>query len=85
MGAVPAVRTFDIGRRFNCSNNRQTVSLSECVVTLILARYRHDGAGAVGSKDVVGDVHRNLFSVEGVNNVTSGKGPALIETGPSIT
>ena len=65
-------------------NDGEVELLREGEVALVVGRHRHDGAGAVGRQDVVGDPDRDLLAVDGVRRGRAGGDAGLIlcELGP---
>ncbi len=51
----------------NHLNNRQSESRGKFPVALVMTRYAHDGACAIGHKHVVGNINRNDFFIDGVD------------------
>jgi len=57
----------------NYRNERQTEMTGKCVVTAIVSRNGHNGTRTISGQNVITDIDRNLFPVEGVNGIGSGK------------
>ncbi len=61
------------------ANDRQPVGPGEIPVALVLAGHGHDGAGAVGHQDVVGQVDGHRVAGERIDGVGAGEDASLVE------
>ena len=59
------------------ARNRQSVFARELEIALVLARRRHDRAGAVTHQDVIGNPDRDVFIGEDVVRVRAGEDAGL--------
>ena len=67
----------EVAGRLNRANDVEVERFGELPITLVLARYRHDGAGAVTHEYVVGDKHRDRLVVDRVHGKAAGKHTGL--------
>ena len=84
----PVARSGDtrLGRVFLALNieyrhDRQVKFLGEVKVTLIVRRHRHNSAGTIIGKHIIGSPHRQLCAVQRVDCVTPSKHTSLFTLG----
>ena len=57
----------------NYRNERQTKMTCKRVVTAVVRRNGHDGTCTISGQNVITDIDRNLFTIEWVNRIATGK------------